>query len=585
MVSKISKSKKSAIMRYSIIALVIIGGVMWYQFGRPKGNQPIIRTATVTRGPIIASVSANGVLQPVTTVQVKSNVGGQIVKLAVDEGDRVRAGQLIAKIDPSDSVSNLQQSMADLRSSNAKVEQSRQSLGMQIKQTAASIEAAQQALESSRQRLLQAQKQAKVQPILTKASISEAQSNLDSALANLSQTKTALIPQKLASAKASYDQAKASHDQAQSDLVRKQALLEKGFISKSQMEAAEQQAEVTQAQLASAKNKLDTVQGESDQDLKSAEARVAQARASLDNAKANSVQIELKSQDYAAAKAAYKQAQANLSTAKAGAYQAPIKEQDIIQAEAARQRSTATVKNAQTQVGYTTIVAPRDGVVVMKYVEEGSIVTGGKSSFSGSGSGVAIVDIADTTRMMALVNIDETDIAQVQMGQRVVVTVDAFPGEQFTGKVTKIAPQAVVTQNVTTVPVTVEVAHPDSRLKPEMNATCDFIINEKEQALMVPSAAVKETDAGPTVTIMQGDKQVTRKVKTGIIGADQTEIIEGLQEGDTVVTAIIDTAPVVPQMGGGGPPGMGGGRPGGGGARSGGGASRSGGGGHGPGMF
>lgn len=192
------------------------------------------------------------------------------------------------------------------------------------------------------------------------------------------------------------------------------------------------------------------------------------------------------------------------------------------------------------------------------------------------------MDIADTTRMMALVNIDETDIAQVQMGQRVVVTVDAFPGEKFVGKVTKIAPQAVVTQNVTTVPVTVEVAHPDSRLKPEMNATCEFIISEKSQAVIVPSAAVNETDDGTSVKVMQRGKQEIRRVKTGIVGADQTEIVEGLQEGEIVVTAIIDTAPTVPQMGGGAPPGMGGGRSGGG--R--GGASRGGGGGgHGPGMF
>jgi len=581
MVNKVKKSKKAMIIRYSIIALVIIAGVLWFQFGRSKGNAPIIRTAVATRGPISSSVSATGVLQPITTVQVKSNVGGQVVKLAVDEGDIVHTGQLIAKIDPADSLAALQQSQADLRSSQSKVEQTRQTLDMQGEQTTASIAAAQQALETSKQRLAQAQKEAKVQPVLTKASINQAQYNLKAAQSSLDQIKSALTPQKLASAKAAYDQAKASYDQAQSDLVRKQALLDKGFISKSQMEAAQQQFGVTQAQLASAKNKLDTVNAESDQDLNSAQAKVDQAKAALDNAKANGVQDELKMEDYAAAKATYKQALAALDTAKAGNYQVPIRKQDIVQAQAALQRSTATVKDAQTQVGYTTVVAPRDGVVVQKYVEEGSIITGGKSSFSGSGSGVAIVDIADTTRMMALVNVDETDIAQVQMGQRVVVTVDAFPGQKFTGKVTKIAPQAVVTQNVTTIPVTVEVDHPDKRLKPAMNATCEFIVSEKDNVVTVPSSAVKETRRGTFVTVLKDGKQEKRPVKTGITGPDQTEIIEGVQEGETVITAIINLTPSTVPAGGGAPGAGGGSRPGG----AGGAGGARGGGMRGPGMF
>ncbi|MCX6345219.1 MAG: efflux RND transporter periplasmic adaptor subunit [Armatimonadetes bacterium] len=536
-----------------IIVTVIIVSFMVIRARNASNNTPAIQTAVVERGTVTASVSANGVLQPVTTVEVKSNVGGQVVELAVDEGDVVKAGQLIAKIDPSDTISALQQSVADMDSATAKVQQAKQGLSMQNLQTAANVDASEQALEASRQRLTQAEKQALIQPRLTSEAIKQGESNLAAAEAALRQTKNALIPQKLAAAKSSYEQAKASYEKSNNDVTRKRSLLEKGFVSKSVLDASEEQFSVAKAQLESAKSKIDTVQDESDQDLQSALAKVAQATSALEIAKANRVQDELKQVDFAAARAAVKQAQANLASARASAYQIQMKEEDIVQARAGLARSNATLKNAQTQMKYTTIVAPRSGVVVKKYVESGSIVSAGRSSFSGSGSGVGIVDIADITHMMALVNVDETDIAQIAIGQDVDVTVDAYPGKRFKGKVTKIAPQAISDQNVTTIPVTVEIAQPGKELKPAMNATCEFISSRKNNVLLVPSEAVQETQNGMTVTVVVGDKQIVRPVKTGIVGEANTEIISGLNEGDTVVTSVIE--PNVTQ----GPGGPGGG--------------------------
>lgn len=550
--AKLSKPKRNRIIRYALIVIVLLALGYWYQSSRNSDTKEIIRTAKVTRGDVVDSVSATGVLRPVTTVEVKSNVGGQIVELLVDEGDSVKAGQIIAKIDPADSLANLQQTLADQRSSQSKVAQTRESLGMQSKQTPAAIASAKQAVESARQRMLQAQKEAKIQPTLTSASIKEAQSSLESAQAALGQTKNATIPQALASAKASYNQSKATFDQLKNDLARKKSLLEKGFISNSQMDSAQQQFDVAQAQLEDAKSRVDTIKDETDQMLSAAQARVRQAQASLDTAKAGDVKNGLKQQDYLAAQAAYKQAVASLENAKAGSYQVPMKRQEIIQAQAQLQRSSAAVKDAQTQLGYTTILAPSSGVVVKKYAEKGSIITGGRSSFSGSGSGVAIVDIADTTQMTAVVNIDETDIAQVRVGQQVDITVDALPGEKFDGRVTKIAPQAVMDQNVTTIPVTVTMAETDERLKPEMNATCEFIVSRKSNVLLVPSSAVKNNKQGATVTVIDQGNQEKRKVKIGLETVDQVEILEGLREGETVVTAIINTGPTAGRQGSGG---------------------------------
>lgn len=517
------------------VAILLLAGFFVFR-ARQAPPPPNLQTDTVKYGTVVASVSGSGVLEPLTTVDVRSNVGGQIVELTVDEGDKVAAGQLIAKIDPSDSISALEQAKADYVSSSAKVAQSKQALSMQQLQTEASIAGANQSVEASRQRFEQAEEEAVVQPKLTSEAIAQAKSALESAEANLLQTESALAPQKMATAKAGYDQAKATYDEAARSLKRNQALLEKGFVSQSQVDSIEAGYATAKAQLDSAKKKYDTTKDESEQDLRNARSKVTQARSALAATEANRVQDTLKKKELAAAQATLRQAIASLATAQASAYQDKMKAEDIQQARAQLERSRAAVEDATTQLGYTTIVAPRSGVVVKKYAEIGSIVTGGRQAIGGSGgAGITIVEIADTSRMQVVVDVDETDVGKIRIGQKVNVRVDACPDELFSARVTKIAPKAEVNQNVTTVPVTVELAQTDSRLKPQMNATCDFVIESKDNVLYVAVEAIVETDSGTEVTVMDQGKPTIRKVEIGLTGDDYCEVVQGLRDGETVV--------------------------------------------------
>lgn len=632
---------------FALVLVAIIGGVTFQRGRQERANQPKIITGTVERGDITTTVSATGVLEPLTTVEVKSNVGGQIMLLSVDEGDRVQAGQVIASIDPADTQNELEQMQADLEGARARVNQAQQGLIMQRQQntaairsaeeaviaarmrlaqaekgakvqtavTTSSIEQAEQGVEAARARLTQAEAQAKLQPELSDSAIAQARSSLAGAKSSYQQIKTALVPQKLSSAQAAYDQAKANHEYAEKELARQKQLLAKGFVARSQVDAAEQSFRVAKAQLDSAGEKLNTVKAEANEDLQAAQAKVEQAEAALKNAEANRAQDNLKQQDVIAARAALKQAEAALRSARANreqdgvkqdeisaaraavkqaesslvsiranSHQETMKADDITQARAQMKRSEASVANAYTQLGYATITAPRSGIVMKKYAEVGSIITAGRSSIGGgTGAGVSLVDIADTSRMFVKVNVDETDIAQIHIGQEVEITIDAFDRSHFSGRVTKIAPQTVVDQNVTTVPVTVELQRPDPRVKPGMNATCDFITARQRDVLLVPISAVKEEAArgafrgsrgangerrvprtggevkprgrrpqGPAsyVMVMQGGKQVRRPVETGISDNDNTEIISGLREGDTIVTEIVQ--PQAPGMSSGG---------------------------------
>jgi HlyD family secretion protein len=170
------------------------------------------------------------------------------------------------------------------------------------------------------------------------------------------------------------------------------------------------------------------------------------------------------------------------------------------------------------------------------------------------------------------VTVDETDIANVDVGQAVDITMDAYPGIPFEGKVMRIDPQALVESNVTNIHVRVELDNSDVKfklLKPGMNATCEFVKDKKDNVLSVPSEAVRTDDQGRYVEVAVGGKPapgdpktntpadpntlidvkvVKRRVELGLEGNEADEITGGLKEGDTIITQTIQ--PIVQQAGG-----------------------------------
>lgn len=335
---------------WGIGILLVVSWVIVSNIRAVKANEPMIQTARVERGTVVSSVSASGVLRPLTTVDVKSNAGGRVEVLAVDVGTVVKAGQLIAKIDPTDSQTALNQAEADLSAANARLSQSQESLLLQKEQSKSQIQQAEEAYQAARARLAQAETEAKVQPILTKSTIQQAEANHRAAVHALEQLKVAGMPQGMAQAKAAYDQAKAAFDKAKLNLDRQRRLYEKGFISANQFESTQLEYETAKAQFDSASERMKTVKDEYDTQLKAAEAHVEQTKAALDSATANAVQADIKRQEVMAARAALRQAEAALAAAKSSARQVPIKAAEIRTARAEIVRSEAQVENARTQL-------------------------------------------------------------------------------------------------------------------------------------------------------------------------------------------------------------------------------------------
>jgi HlyD family secretion protein len=206
------------------------------------------------------------------------------------------------------------------------------------------------------------------------------------------------------------------------------------------------------------------------------------------------------------------------------------------QARAQVMQSQASLKQLQEQLGYTTIVAPMDGVILSRDVEIGDAV----SSILVLGSTATLVMTeGDTTEVYVQGKVDEADIAHVYMGQPARIKVESFRDRLFQGKVTKIAPMGVEKDNVTTFEVRVSINNPGGELKANMTANAEILMDEHKGVLTVPENAVMyDGQKNASVEIPdKRQKEGKRKipVKVGLSNGSVTEVVTGLKEGDQVV--------------------------------------------------
>ena len=206
------------------------------------------------------------------------------------------------------------------------------------------------------------------------------------------------------------------------------------------------------------------------------------------------------------------------------------------QARAQVQQAQASLKQLEEQLGYTTILAPMDGLILSRDVEIGDAV----SSILVLGSTATLVMTeGDTTQVYVQGKVDEADIAHVYMNQPARIKVESFRDRVFNGKVTKIAPLGVEKDNVTTFEVRVSIDNPGGELKANMTANAEIILDEHKGVLTVPENAVLyDNQKHASVEIPdKNQKEGKRKqpITVGISNGSVTEVLSGLKEGEQVV--------------------------------------------------
>jgi len=303
-----------------------------------------------------------------------------------------------------------------------------------------------------------------------------------------------------------------------------------------QLDQQEIQAQVSaqRAQLASAEANVTTYEANIEQDKVNAAAPdLPMYKATLDrNVEMNKEGIvshqalDDANRDYLAALT-----RRNSSQAQVGVDTAKLK-----QARAQVMQSQASLQQLEEQLGYTTILAPMDGVILSRDVEMGDAV----SSILVLGSTATLVMTeGDTSEVYVQGKVDEADIAHVYLGQPARIKVESFRDRLFNGKVTKIAPMGVEKDNVTTFEVRVSINNPGGELKANMTANAEILLDEHKGVLTVPENAVLyDNQRNASVQIPdKHQKEGFRKVPVtvGLSNGSVTEIVSGLKEGDQVV--------------------------------------------------
>ena len=195
------------------------------------------------------------------------------------------------------------------------------------------------------------------------------------------------------------------------------------------------------------------------------------------------------------------------------------------EAQANYKTAAAAVERAKAELSYLQLTAPEDGTIIRRDGEIGELITVGTPVFWINGG----------DRIRIATEVDEEDIGLVQIGQRVLISADAFPGKTFNGKVASITPKGDAVARSYRVRVTFDEAAP---LMIGMTSETNIITQEKDRALMIPATAVK----GDAIYIVTDGKPVLTKIRKGIVTDKSIEIVEGVKEGDSVALRYNDVA-------------------------------------------
>ncbi|MDB9475621.1 efflux RND transporter periplasmic adaptor subunit [Dolichospermum circinale] len=430
-----------------------------------QGNKPpdITKlTVPVAARDITVRITASGKIQPIQSVNISPKSSGLLADLNVEQGDKVKKGQIIARMDNSEIKMRIIQYKANLEQAKAQLAES---------------------LAGSRTE-----------------EIAQGKARVAQAQAQLAIIREGNRLQEIQQAQAQVDSAKAAVELTESRLKRYQDLAKNGAISQDSLEQYISENRKAKANLEEAKKRLSLLKiGNRNQDIQKQQAIVNQEKEALRKLENGN------------------------------------RPEEIARLKAAVASAEAQLKQQQVQLEDTIIRAPFAGIITQRYATVGGFVSPAVSaSSSASATSTSIVALAKGLEVLA--NVPEVDISQIKQGQKVEITVDAYPDEIFHGQVRLIAPEAVVEQNVTSFQVRVTVNKGSEKLRSGMNVSeVTFVGNNIQNALLIPQELIV-TRKGKTGVWLLGEKNQPEfnLVRIGANIDNEVQVLDGLKAGDRI---------------------------------------------------
>ncbi|MCZ6680573.1 MAG: HlyD family efflux transporter periplasmic adaptor subunit [Candidatus Poribacteria bacterium] len=496
-------------------------------------------------------ISATGNLEPLLDVEIKSNVEGEIIKLYVDEGDYVEKDQVLVEIDPEQYLEQKKQAAADVAAAGAQLKQAELNIELKLAELESQLGQAQDnvriaeaslktTLAESQTRILQAETDLQT----TRNALDQDQIALEQAKISLNQAKITLseLEASLKSAKVALDTAKAEYE-------RNKDLFEKELVSTKSLEEAESRQASAEAQYESASQRVESQKETVSSQAKTIETRESAIRTRQGTVKYQKLNVE-KLREMRNAQEEQSQLQLQITRTRLVEIEQTIDnetvvvEQGKVSAGANLLRRESNLKNQEERLGWTTIQAPMAGTVTLLEIEEGEIVTSGRSAFSQS---PPLMTIADLSKMVVKTYINEVDMERLRLDQVAEIKADAYAEKRYEGRVAEISPSGAERDNIITFEVMVEVIGSPPELRPGMSADVDVITYEEKDVLMLPIDAIEEektaiatAQVGEDADAFKENQEIELKAVsgkrfkgkvTGISGGELTISLDSSQRG------------------------------------------------------
>ena len=474
------RNMRYAILGAIIIIVAVVVVVIVWRARQAAQPEEVTRSAIVERGTMLVAVSASGSIEPQARVNLAFEMPGRVAEVAVEVGDVIETGDVLARLDTAQLALQVQQAQAALAAAEAQLAQIK--AGARPEEIAAA-EANLRAVE---------------------AQVSGAAANRDQLESGASDAQIAAAEADLASAVIQQRSAKEAHDTTMKCYKMPDGSEKCPLLGKIE-EQARYNLDVANKTLTASQARLDELLAGADPDqLRATQANVWAAAAQRDAA------------------------QAQLDLLLAGAT-----EGQIAAAEAQVAQARVALELAELALEKATLRAPFDGVVAAVNVTTGEMAP----------TGLPASTLLDISRFRITVGVDEMDVGLLAPGQTAQVTLDAFPDIIIDGTVERIAPAATILGGVVYYDVVIELAPTDAPIRADMTVNTTIVVEELTDVLVIPTWVVRvDRGMGQTYVNRQvgaaggAADQIERvDVELGVRHEGVTQVLNGLSEGDKVV--------------------------------------------------
>ena len=559
------KIKTHKISFGAIAVLLAISGYYGFKTLTAVPAQASYVLAVVQKGTLISSVSGSGQISVSNQIEVKPKASGDILSLGVKQGQEVKAGAVLARIDSSDAQKAVRDAQASLQSAQIslqKIKQPADSLSLLQAQNA--LVSAQEAKKSAQDDLAKAYEDgfnsvanafldlpgvvSGVNNILYNSDLNANQGNLDY-YTDAVRKYDSQVDQYRDDANSAFQKASAAYNKNFADYKITDRSSDINTIESLISETYQTTRDVAEA-IKSANNLIQFYEDKlterllkpkslADTQLASLNGYTGKINTHLSSLLATQNTIASSKQAIIDADRTIAEKTESLAKVRAGTDQLDIQSQEL----SVKQKENA-LADARANLADYTVRAPFDGVIAKLNVQKGD-----------SASASAAIATLITKQRIAEISLNEVDAAKIKIGQKATLTFDAIDGLNVTGEVAEIDALGTVSQGVVTYNVKIVFDTQDERVKPGMSVTASIIINIKQDVLMIPNSAVKSSNnenyvempseiiSSNTASIASG---ITLKVspkqqiiQIGLANDSFTEVVDGLKEGDNVISRVI----------------------------------------------